>query len=183
MKTLLLLAVIMAVGKNLTSGHKRHSPGGGTLSSPLPFPRIWPSLSEVRARGVAGRGGGATGSQAPSLAAAVLPGPAAGPWKFAGFPEMIKFATGKEAATNYSFYGCYCGMRAEETPRMNRSVRATPQPSLCPLVAPGGQELESSCYPICTEPQEVLAEKAAVTFGHSALDCTNVRGSLPRAQA
>ncbi|KAL1287151.1 PLA2G2A [Ovibos moschatus] len=33
------------------------------------------------------------------------------------FRKMIKFATGKEPATSYSFYGCYCGMRGRGTPK------------------------------------------------------------------
>ena len=50
---------------------------------------------------------------------------------------------------------------AEEPPRMQQIGEATPALPL-PTCGPGGaQELESSCYPICTEPQEVPAEKAA----------------------
>ena len=44
---------------------------------------------------------------------------------------------------------------------MQQIGEATPALPL-PTCGPGGaQELESSCYPICTEPQEVPAEKAA----------------------
>ena len=50
---------------------------------------------------------------------------------------------------------------AEEPPRMQQIGEATPALPLPTCGPRGAQELESSCYPICTEPQEVQAEKAA----------------------
>ena len=111
MKTLLLLAVIMAIGKILTSGHKGLSPGREAPSAPG-----FPPLSEVGARGWQGEAEEVTGSQAPSPAA-VLPGLLQGRGSLADFQKMVKFTTGKEPATNYSFYGCYCGMRGRGTPK------------------------------------------------------------------
>ncbi|KAM6216936.1 phospholipase A2, membrane associated-like [Rhynchocyon petersi] len=33
------------------------------------------------------------------------------------FREMIRYTTGKEAVTNYGFYGCYCGLSGKGSPK------------------------------------------------------------------
>uniref|UniRef100_A0A4W2DAZ2 Phospholipase A2 n=1 Tax=Bos indicus x Bos taurus TaxID=30522 RepID=A0A4W2DAZ2_BOBOX len=49
--------------------------------------------------------------------AAVLPGLLQVHGDLLNFRKMIKLTTGKEPATRYSFYGCYCGMSGRGTPK------------------------------------------------------------------
>ena len=93
------------------------APGGRHPPPPASLPTASGPLSEVGARGGRERQREELiGSQAPSPAA-VLPGLLQVHGGLLNFRKMIKFTTGKEPATSYSLYGCYCGIRGRGTPK------------------------------------------------------------------
>ncbi|CAK6440695.1 unnamed protein product [Pipistrellus nathusii] len=51
------------------------------------------------------------------LALAMAFGPLQTHGNLLDFQKMIKFTTGKNAVTNYAFYGCYCGYGGRGSPK------------------------------------------------------------------
>ena len=170
---------------NLTSGHKRHSPGREAPSSPsFPSHRIWPSL---RSGGKGWQGEAEEGARrVPGPIISCCPSrPAAGPWRFGRFPEndQVHYRKGTCDQLWLLWLSLWCG--SQRNPQgCNRLVRPPPAlPALCPLVAPMWVGAKASCFsPISIEPRKSRPKKqpACWKLCCKLFQCPRAKGLRPQ---
>ncbi|KAI4574419.1 hypothetical protein MJT46_003698 [Ovis ammon polii x Ovis aries] len=134
MKTLLLLAVIMAVGLLQVHGSLldfRKMIKFATGKEPATNYSFYGCYCGMRGRGTPKDATDRTLSMKTLLLLAVIIaiGLLQGHGSLADFQKMVKFTTGKDLLTTYSFYGCHCGAGNRGTPKdaTDRSQTKKPQ--------------------------------------------------------